>query len=649
MITKSVKRLLLAALAISLFAGSALAAEPSPWESQHGGTVTFQISFDLEAEDGLVTNAEAGRSQKNAPYAPEFTKLEAYTKGISGALAGLVKATNDLSNVDSGDAKDRSALVELMHMGDLYGTLFKNDTLKYKIASKLIGQLLEGSNLATVTTDHTAGHGNIKGMFDDRKRLDPKYAEMALDLALTSDEVLAQYVWDKTGGFTFSSPDATAAKITSSTVKTQIIAAAKELAKIDFGDDKDGVNAALAEMAYGNMIIGIANMNGNGLKTAISADVAKTEKDSTAPHIPALNTALTSFAKALASADKSDTFGAMTTGLIDYLTTGKSGGSNFSKAVQASLTSGDKFAALSSVKIREILEATSTLADAFEENLDTLKTSISGVNNNAVLKEMAAITLDNLISSLRVGVFWGYAAINPDAFKAMLPAISEYLAGKPTATMVELAGKIADDINPATNAVDAYLTSFLSKDALNDGKAAIEWSSDVTFKKPDGKSIVNVMVLGGKNPTITPAFVKAEAVSASVKDTIKSPAILRVELASKDNGKFVYGPVDVTEGIEVTDALLAQKEVVGRAILLAPGYVDTEDKVIAAYQSIGILKEGDDKGYDGTLPKNTLDNSLYNGDLEGLTKAYPYFVEFTMRFVVSGDASGSGSEGGTEN
>ena len=39
------------------FSSAAFAVAPSPWETQHGGTVTFQISFDLEATDGLVTNA----------------------------------------------------------------------------------------------------------------------------------------------------------------------------------------------------------------------------------------------------------------------------------------------------------------------------------------------------------------------------------------------------------------------------------------------------------------------------------------------------------------------------------------------------------------------------------------------------------------
>ena len=53
------------------FGSAAFAVNPTPTETRYddygGGTVTFKISFDLEATDGLVTNPKAGNSQASTP------------------------------------------------------------------------------------------------------------------------------------------------------------------------------------------------------------------------------------------------------------------------------------------------------------------------------------------------------------------------------------------------------------------------------------------------------------------------------------------------------------------------------------------------------------------------------------------------------
>ena len=121
---------LAAVLALTLGASAALAVDPSPIESYRDGTVTFQISFDLEATDGLVTNAKAGKSQASTPYAPEFTGLTAYTAGINGTLKEFVEAATKVSEIPSGDVFTNTAIVELMGRSALYGVLFKNEKLQ---------------------------------------------------------------------------------------------------------------------------------------------------------------------------------------------------------------------------------------------------------------------------------------------------------------------------------------------------------------------------------------------------------------------------------------------------------------------------------------------------------------------------------------
>ncbi|MBQ4418077.1 MAG: hypothetical protein II870_00455, partial [Synergistaceae bacterium] len=136
LIMKKLTGLLGAVLVLTLaFGSAAFAVKPTPIESRrNGGTVTFKISFDLAADEGLVTDGEAKKS--TTPYAPEFTGLEAY-KGSISTLFGFNQAAAALRDLDSGDAYTRSALVELIHAGDLYGTLYSNTTLK-KLAEDLV-------------------------------------------------------------------------------------------------------------------------------------------------------------------------------------------------------------------------------------------------------------------------------------------------------------------------------------------------------------------------------------------------------------------------------------------------------------------------------------------------------------------------------
>ena len=129
-----------------------------------------------------------------------------------------------------------------------------------------------------------------------------------------------------------------------------------------------------------------------------------------------------------------------------------------------------------------------TILEAFEKQLKgkTLKGTLFGTDSTVSSDLAAASTAaDETNNAVKGLAFWGYAALNPDAFKAMLPAISKWLVEHPTATMVELAEQMVT-INPAVNAVNAYLSSFLSKDALDAGKAALEWSTDVTYTNPTG-------------------------------------------------------------------------------------------------------------------------------------------------------------------
>ena len=256
------------------------------------------------------------------------------------------------------------------------------------------------------------------------------------------------------------------------------------------------------------------------------------------------------------------------------------------------------------------------------------------------------IATDELSNALRFTAFWAYAALNPDAFKAMLPGISAALVKNTKATPVDMAKAIVE-LKPAVYAVNTYLKSFLSEDALNANKVALEWSTDVEYTAL-ANHIVKVTAFTGKNGKVEPSVAAANVIyhAGDSKEAITGASILRMELASKDTtGKYV-NPIDVTEGIELTDELVAKKEMVARAILLAPGYVSDNAKYAADY-SAGILTEADKDGNFGTIPKDMLTDtdSLYITDLEDLTKAYPYMVEFTIQFVTSADAGGSGSGG----
>ncbi|MBQ3625448.1 MAG: hypothetical protein II948_01725, partial [Synergistaceae bacterium] len=132
---KKLTGLLGAVLVLTLaFGSAAFAVNPTPIESSvTDGTVAITISFDAAATDVLIAKAN---DRKNALYAPEFDGLTAFTGGIGGSLSGFVESVKALADVTSGDAYTRSAVVELIHTSDLYGTMFKDTTLR-KIASDL--------------------------------------------------------------------------------------------------------------------------------------------------------------------------------------------------------------------------------------------------------------------------------------------------------------------------------------------------------------------------------------------------------------------------------------------------------------------------------------------------------------------------------
>ncbi|MBQ8693540.1 MAG: hypothetical protein IJ520_10400 [Synergistaceae bacterium] len=110
MITKSVKKLLLAALAISLFASSALALSPAaPIEStvtnavvgtpSTYGSITIGVSFD--ADPAAVAVAKAS-DKTNAAYGPEFNNLKAFITGINEDLRNINRrAANYVSEVET--------------------------------------------------------------------------------------------------------------------------------------------------------------------------------------------------------------------------------------------------------------------------------------------------------------------------------------------------------------------------------------------------------------------------------------------------------------------------------------------------------------------------------------------------------------------
>ncbi|MBQ3626516.1 MAG: hypothetical protein II948_07230, partial [Synergistaceae bacterium] len=112
---KNLTGLLGAVLVLTLaFSSAAFAVNPTPIETAKGGTVTVQVSFDAEPTAAMFTDDNTGRSKASEPYAPSFTKLEAYTTGISGTLSAFVEAAQKASELENVKAATDSAIVSLL-------------------------------------------------------------------------------------------------------------------------------------------------------------------------------------------------------------------------------------------------------------------------------------------------------------------------------------------------------------------------------------------------------------------------------------------------------------------------------------------------------------------------------------------------------
>ncbi|MBQ8692893.1 MAG: hypothetical protein IJ520_07085, partial [Synergistaceae bacterium] len=239
---------LAAVLALTLGASSALAVEPTPAESYRNGTVTFQVSFDLEATDGLVTNAKAGKSQASTPYAPEFTGLTAYTTGINGTLKQFTEAVTTVSNIPSGDVYKESAIEALVRTMTLYGSIFNQTALKS--AAKTVGYSGGTRFIDEYTTAATYAES-------DDKALKPFPATNGhYDIV----EAIGRMNKAFAKAFVGQAYNASATAFTADEIKAMREQLATALAKADFGaNNADGVNPALATMAIGEIITAVGS------------------------------------------------------------------------------------------------------------------------------------------------------------------------------------------------------------------------------------------------------------------------------------------------------------------------------------------------------------------------------------------------------
>ena len=211
MITKSVKRGLLALLAISLFAGSAVAAmDPTPIELSTG-TVTIAVSFDAEASSAVA--AKATDTKKYEAYAPAFTKLTAFTTGITPTLENLKKAAEAFGGITAGNAAEDNALTSL---------------------AQTLGTAAGSGTYAAGSAQETLARASLT-------------LYRALGVASDSDVEKPTAAGITAARGKLGTPDAAKLK-----------AAAEALATVKFGKDadKDGANDALA--AYSKFFLGLA-------------------------------------------------------------------------------------------------------------------------------------------------------------------------------------------------------------------------------------------------------------------------------------------------------------------------------------------------------------------------------------------------------
>ncbi|MBR1604352.1 MAG: hypothetical protein IJ667_13060, partial [Synergistaceae bacterium] len=276
-------------------------------------------------------------------------------------------------------------------------------------------------------------------------------------------------------------------------------------------------------------------------------------------------------------------------------------------------------------------------------------TDVFTLSNIAGAPTAAAIT--ELSFTDDAGGFWNAAAENYSAFKLMLPDIAKWVADNPTATPAEFFEEFStkEIYAPAYAAVN-YVETFASKDELADGNFVLNWavSTDAGYPKAT-QPPVKAYLLKDESVTIKPELAAASVVDSKNKATSIKPdtRIFRVEVASFDKGKPVYGPEDVTNGLTIDKAFVEKNpSLLVRVMFTSKGNQDVMTN------SVGILKEEqDEEGNGGTLPVGTLKLDPVAGYatantalFTALAEGYPYFVEFPLQLAVSFDtAGGSGT------